>query len=176
MPVARPSRSGSPRRGLRWIAGVAALGVAASAIVFGAPAAGATTSVSAQLTLAGVASPTTPTGGAGFGAHPGDSVSFSSSALPTAGLPAGLGELLGNLLGGITGFQVTLTSGNLPGISYPYALGSCPGAHPNVTVTFPTAGTYNFTYSVQSVQLLCLGITNINLDGNQLKSLGVALN
>lgn len=163
----------APRR-TRWIAGTAAVVAAASTwLAFGqAHAAGAT--VDAQLTLSGVATSTSPTGGSTVGVHPGDTVNLTAASIPSAGLPTGLSGLLGGLLNGLAGVQVDITSGNLPGVSsYPYKLGSGSGAHAKLTLPSVDAGTYHFTYTMNSVQLLG-GIAPIPLSVSQVDALKAA--
>jgi hypothetical protein len=162
---------------LRWIAGGVGLAVAAATVIGATPAYAAT--VGAQLTLSGVASSSNPTGGSTVGVHPGDSVTLTASALPTAGAPAGLNSLLSGLVGGLTGFDVTLQSGNLPGVKYPYVLSStgCSGTHKSLSLPSLKKGTYKFTYTADKVTVLpsVLGVlggckyNQIELSGDQLK-------
>lgn len=166
-------RRETPRgHGLRWLAAGAGVVVAGAAVLAMTPAHASATTVDAQLTLTGVASATSPTGGSTVGVHPGDSVAFDASSLPTAGAPAGLGSLLNGVVSGLTGFEVVIDSGTLPGVKHPYRLGSCPGDHSSLKVAFPTKGTYKFTYRAYSVELPLLGCTRqIQLSGDQIKDL-----
>jgi len=140
-------------------------------LAFGpADAVGAT--VSAQLTLSGVATSSSPAGGATVGVHPGDSVKLTAATIPSAGLPGGLGTLLGGLVGGLAEFEVVLTSGNLPGVNYPYKLGQAPGDHQRLTLSALKPGTYHFTYEAHSVSLL--GVVPLDLTGAQLDAISAA--
>lgn len=133
--------------------------------------AGAASTVDAQLTLSGVATPSSPAGGTTVGIHPGDSITFTPGTVPTTGP---LVSLLTDVLGGITNVEVDITSGNLPGMTYPYKLGTCAGAHRNLTVPFPAKGSYSFKYTVSSVTVLpVLGcsLNQIQLTGSQLSRL-----
>ncbi len=134
-------------RSLLGLAAVLCVGGAAALAM--APAEAAPQTIQAQLTLSGLASPDSPTGGSVVGAHPGDTVQLSASLLPTAGAPAGLGGALGGLLGGATGFQVKLSSGNLPGVHYPYVLGQVHGCggHAALPLRSLAKGAYTFHYT-----------------------------
>lgn len=163
-------RAGRPRR---WIAGAVGLAAAAAAIGLVATPAGAATTVNAQLSLSGVATATSPVGGSTIGIHPGDSVSFAAATAPTAGLEKlGLSSLLTGLSGGITGYQVVADFSHLPGGAANTTLGYHGRA--SVTFTFAKTGTYDFTWTAKSLQLL--GLVPISLDGNQLAKAGVKLN
>ena len=161
----------SPRR-TRWIAGAAAVVAAGSTwLAFGpADAAGAT--VSAQLTLSGVATSSSPAGGSTVGVHPGDTVNLTAATIPSAGLPGGLGTLLGGLVGGLAKFEVVITSGNLPGVDYPYKLGQASGDHKTLTLSALKSGTYHFAYQAHSVSLL--GVVPLDLTGAQLNAISAA--
>jgi hypothetical protein len=140
-----------------WVAGLAGLAVVGAIALAMAPANAAATTVDAQLTLSGVAYSDQPTGGSTVGVHPGDSVHFTSAAIPTAGAPSGLSSVLSGLVGGVAGLQVKITSGNLPGVSYPYLLGTvsnCPGGHSSLALNSLAKGTYNFKYVVEKISLL----------------------
>lgn len=181
----RPVRSGR----LRWFgAAVAAAIVGVAIFTTTTTAANASsTTTEAQLSLSGVATKSSVLGGSLIGIHPGDTVDFVSSGLPTAGLdniPA-LGKLVQNLLSPLLGqFQVVLHTGaNFPGGKRDVTLGGptsgpCKGAK-DLAITFPSAGTYNFTWNIQYVLPGLLGCqTNglSNSDLNLLKGAGVALN
>lgn len=177
--MAEHERPAAHRFGLRWAAlGLAtAVGGAALAVTLTAFPANAATTVAAQLTLSGVASASTPTGGSTVGVHPGDSVVLTAAGVPTAGAPGALGSTLGGVLGAVAGFDVVLQSGNLPGVSYPYTLGSdgCAGAHASLSLPALAAGTYSFSYTAESVSVLPLlgtcSLTQILLSGDQIKTL-----
>lgn len=166
-------------RTTRLVAGVAGLGVAVGAIVIAHPA-GASTTVSTQLSFSGVTTSSSPVGGSVVGIHPGDSVDLKPATVPTQGLNTlgvPLGDLVGNVLGGVTGYQVVLhLPANFPGGKRDVKLGAC-GAKPDLKVNFPNAGTYQFTWSAYAVNLLCLVPGSpITLDGNAAKKYGIALN
>lgn len=154
-------RASSPRRTTTrptsWFALLVALICsAAAAVLLMTPAAQASTSVEVQLTLSGVASPDNPTGGSQVGVHPGDSVVMHASAIPTAGAPGGLSSGLSGLVAGVAGLQVKITSGNLPGVHYPFTLGkvaNCGGAA-SLPLRSLAKGTYSFKYVVEKVSLL----------------------
>jgi hypothetical protein len=172
-------RIGRSSRTTRLVAGVAGLGVAVGAIIISHPA-GASTTVSTQLSFSGVTTSTSPVGGSVVGVHPGDSVDLKPATVPTQGLNnlgVPLGDLLGNVLGGVTGYQVVLhLPANFPGGQRDVKLGAC-GSKPDLKVNFPKAGTYNFTWSAYAVNLLCLlPGSPITLDGNAAKKYGIALN
>jgi hypothetical protein len=168
-------------RGRSLVGLAAALCVGGAAALAMAPAQAAAQTVAAQLTLSGVASPDSPTGGSVVGVHPGDSVKLTASLLPTAGAPAGLGDVLGGLLGSATGFQVRITSGNLPGVHYPYLLGKVNGCggHASLPLRSLAKGTYTFHYTPYKASpatgLLGAVIgchqSQINLDASQLAQL-----
>ncbi|HEV7193077.1 MAG TPA: hypothetical protein VGN35_07695 [Jatrophihabitantaceae bacterium] len=186
----RARHTGRPvsRGRLRWVA--TALGAAVAGVAIFAtttPAHASATTTDAQLSLSGVATKSSVLGGSLIGIHPGDTVDFMSSGLPTAGLdniPA-LGSLVQNLLSPLLGqFQVVLHTGaNFPGGARNVTLGGptsgpCKGAK-DLAITFPSIGTYNFTWNVQYVLPGLLGCaTNglSNSDLNLLKGAGVALN
>ena len=183
MSVARAPYVGSRRCGLRWLSGgtvgaVAAVATA-SALVLGAGSARAATFIPVQLTLTGAAYVGAPTGGSVIGVHPGDSVSLSAGAVSTAILPSSLSGLLNGLLSGITGFQVTITSSAVPGLAVGTKLGGCGnlGDVGSVNTAALAAGQYDFSYSIQSLALLCLGVTDAltNSQLNELKGAGAAL-
>lgn len=161
----------APRR-TRWIAGAAALVAAGSTWLAFGPAQAAGATVDAQLTLSGVATSSSPTGGSTVGVHPGDSVNLTAASIPSAGLPGGLGSTLTGLLAPLAKFQVVLTSGNLPGVSYPYKLGQASGDHAKLTLADLNSGTYHFTYRAQSVTVL--GAAPVDLTGSQLNALSNA--
>lgn len=173
--VGRRRADHARRPGLRWLAGAVGLAVAALTVLVMQPAGAAAVTVRAQLSLSGVVTATSPLGGSTVGVHPGDSVTFQASLTPTAGLDAlGLGALVDalNTAGGIT--EVADFS-QLPGASKldtattkasAYALSGTKSA----TFTFPTAGTYHFTWTARNL----LGV--ISLDGNQLAAAGIKLN
>lgn len=145
--------------------------VALLASVLASGTASAATTVKAQLSLSGVATASSPTGGTTVGIHPGDSVTISASTAPTQGLEAlGLDGLLGGLLNGIAGFQVTADFSHLPDGKASTVLKSSTAT----TFTFPKAGTYDFTWTAQRVTLL--GLVPIDLNGNQLAAAGIKLN
>ncbi|MDP9093823.1 MAG: hypothetical protein M3N95_13040 [Actinomycetota bacterium] len=186
MPARHAGRPGGTSR-LRWIAGVVGAAIAGAAIFAVSPAGAAGTTVDAQLSLSGVATKDSVLGGSLIGVHPGDTVDFKASALPTAGLnniPA-LGSLVTSLLNPLLGqFQVVVHLGsNFPGGARSVTLGGpatgpCKGA-PDLPITFPSTGTYNFTWDVQYVLPLVLGCTRngvASADLNLLKGAGVALN
>ena len=169
---ARGRHEGAPRSGLRWLAGAVGLAVAAGATVIAmAPAQASGATVDAQLSLSGVVTASSPIGGSIVGVHPGDTVKFSASTAPTAGLNAlGLGNLVSGLLNALAKFQVTVDFSGLPGGA---AATTLSGAQTK-SFTFPTAGTYNFTWSAQQISLL--GVVPINLNGNELAAAGIKLN
>lgn len=165
------------RSGLQWVAGAIGVSAAAAAVIFGGSPAGAASTVSTQLTLAGVASPGSPTGGTTVGVHPGDTINLSASSLPTAGAPSALGSTLNSLVGGLTGFEVKITKSSVPGLAAGTVLSSvaCPGTKQTVTIS-PAKGTYAFEYSASSVALIPLigGCTTplaIDLSGAQIAAL-----
>jgi hypothetical protein len=172
---------------MRWLAGALGVAVAAAALFTITPAQASGTTVDAQLSLSGVATQSSVLGGELIGVHPGDTVDFTASGLPTAGLqniPA-LGKLVDGLLSPLLGqFQVVVHTGaNFPGGARSVTLGGpasgpCKGAA-DLPITFPSTGTYNFTWNIQYVLPVLLGckangVSNANL--NLLKSVGVALN
>jgi len=174
---------------LRWLAGALVAAVAGSvAFAVTSPAGADATTVKAQLSLSGVATKADVLGGSTVGVHPGDTVDFQASALPTAGLdniPA-LGTLLDSLLSKLTStsFQVVVTFGaDFPGGAQTVTLGGptsgkCAGK-PDLPVTFPKAGTYNFSWTVQYVLPNLLGCAKNGLSStqlNQLSAAGVKLN
>jgi hypothetical protein len=175
------------RPGLRWVAGAVGIAVAGAAIFATAPSSSAATTVSAQLSLSGVATSSNVLGGTTIGVHPGDTVDFKASALPTAGLEniPSLGTLLSTLLSGVLGqYQVVVHLGStFPGGARTVTLGGptsgvCAGAS-HLPVTFPNTGTYGFTWTVQYVIPTALGCTKNGLsstDLNLLKSAGIAIN
>jgi hypothetical protein len=176
------------KRGLRWLAAGAGVLVAGATVLAMSPAQADTATVDAQLSLSGVASKANLLGGTTIGVHPGDTVDFSASALPTAGLaniPA-LGPTLVNTLKALLGqYQVVVTFGSsFPGVGGQSvtlggpATGVCKGKQ-DVPVTFPSAGTYAFTWKVQYVLPVLLSCTKNGLGDtalNQLKGAGIALN
>lgn len=159
---------------LRWLAAAALSLVLALAAVLGfsLSAAGAATTVKAQLTLSGLVDAQNPVGGSQIGVHPGDTVEITPSTAPTAGLDQlGLGGLVSGLLNTLAGFQVTADLAGLPG---GHANTVITSSTQPLSFTFPKAGTYNFTWSAQQVTLL--GIVPIQLNGNQLAQAGIKLN
>jgi hypothetical protein len=170
-------RIGRPPRATRWLAAAVGLGVAVTVVIIARPA-GASTTVNAQLAFSGLVTQTSPTGGSVVGIHPGDSVDFKPATVPTEGLDAlgfSLGDILGNVLNLATGYQVVMhLPSTFPGGKRDVKLGAC-GGKSDLKVAFPTAGTYNFTWSAYSVNLLCL-TSPITLDGNAAKDAGIALN
>src|SRR6266702_2528853 len=170
-------RIGRPPRATRWLAAAVGIGVAVAVVIIARPA-GASTTVNAQLAFSGVVTQTSPTGGSVVGIHPGDSVDFKPATVPTEGLDAlgfSLGDILGNVLNLATGYQVVMhLPSTFPGGKRDVKLGAC-GGKSDLKVAFPTAGTYNFTWSAYSVNLLCL-TSPITLDGNAAKDAGIALN
>jgi hypothetical protein len=181
-------RHAGRRIGLRWLAGGAGLAVAGAAVLAMAPAQASTAKVDAQLSLSGVATSANVLGGTTIGIHPGDIVDFKASPLPTAGLdniPA-LGPVLNQLLGSLLGsqFQVVVSlPASFPGGARTITLGGpakgvCAGAK-DLPVTFPDAGTYPFTWTVQYVLpglLGCSATSPNNTNLNLLRSAGIALN
>lgn len=177
-------RIGRPPRATRWLAAAVGLGVTVAVVIIARPA-GASTTVNADLALSGVVTKSSPTGGSVVGIHPGDAVDFkaASAAVSTQGLDAlgiPLGDLLGGLLGQVVGYQVVMhLPSTFPGGARDVKLGAC-GGKSDLKVSFPTAGTYNFSWSAYSVTLLPLlgtcTLNSIKLDGNELKSAGIALN
>lgn len=144
--------------------------------------------ITAQLSLSGVATQSNMLGGTTVGVHPGDTVVFEAAALPTAGLDniPTLGSTLDSLLQPLLGgqYQVQLNLGStFPGGARSITVGgptsgACKGV-PSVPVTFPTAGTYSFTWNAQYVLPSLLGCSATGLNStslNLLKSAGVALN
>ena len=170
--LARGRHEGAPRSGPRWLAGTVGLAVAAGATVIAmtpAQASGAT--VDAQLSLSGVVTSSSPIGGSIVGVHPGDTVRFSASTAPTAGLNAlGLGNLVSGLLDTLAKYQVTVDFSHLPG----GAVSTTLSGTQTKSFTFPTAGTYSFSWSAQQITLL--GVVPINLNGNALAAAGIKLN
>ena len=174
-------RIGRPPRATRWLAAAIGLGVAVTVVIIARPA-GASTTVKAQLAFSGVVTQTSPTGGSVVGIHPGDSVDFKPATVPTGGLDAlgfSLGDILGNVLNLATGYQVVMhLPSTFPGGKRDVKLGAC-GGKSDLKVAFPTAGTYNFTWSAYSVTVLPLlgcQLNSIKLDGNAAKDAGIALN
>ena len=168
--LARGRHEGAPRSGLRWLAGVVGLAVAAGATVIAmtpAQASGAT--VDAQLSLSGVVTASSPIGGSIVGVHPGDTVRFSASTAPTAGLGA-LGLPVTGLLDLLAKFQVTVDFRHLPGGAADTVLSGAT----TKSFTFPTAGTYDFTWSAQ--QISALGVAPIPLNFSELAAAGIKLN
>ncbi|HJQ41454.1 MAG TPA: hypothetical protein VJ831_00080 [Jatrophihabitantaceae bacterium] len=183
------AQQAAPRRlGMRWVAGALGLAVAGAAAIALAPSSAGATTVTAQLSLSGVATQGNILGGTQVGVHPGDTVNFQASALPTAGLDniPMLGPLLDDLLTKLlhTSYQVVLhLPASFPGGKRDVTLGGpesgkCKGTQ-SLPVNFANIGTYNFTWTVQYVLPNLLGCTtnsigNSNL--NLLKSAGIALN
>ena len=167
---ARGRHEGPPRGGPRWLAGAIGLALAAGATVIAmtpAQASGAT--VDAQLSLSGVVTSSSPIGGSIVGVHPGDTVRFSASTAPTAGLGA-LGLPVAGLLDLLAKLQVTVDFSHLPGGVVNTVLSGAT----TKSFTFPTAGTYNFSWSAK--QITALGVLPISLDFNQLAAAGIKLN
>lgn len=176
------------RRGLRWLSGAAGLAVAGAAVFAMTPASAAGSTTPAQLSLSGVATQGNVLGGTTIGVHPGDTVDFQASALPTAGLTniPTIGAALNSLLGGLTGSQYQVVahfSASFPGGARTVTLGGptsgqCKGAT-DLPVTFPSTGTYAFSWTVQYVAPGLFGCSVGGPNGsdlNLLKSAGVALN
>jgi hypothetical protein len=185
MPGRHQTAPGSRPR-LRWLVGLAGIAVTAATLLAFSPA-GAASTVNAQLSLTGVATSDSVLGGSVIGVHPGDTVNFKASALPTAGLqniPA-LGGLLDSLLSPLLGqYQVVASfSSSFPGGAQTVTLGgptsgACAGV-PAKSFTFPTRGTYSFTWKVQYVLPVLLGCTKNGVSStnlNLLQQAGVALN
>ncbi|UQX88524.1 hypothetical protein M6D93_00625 [Jatrophihabitans telluris] len=149
-------------------------------LVMHAQSAGASSTVDAQLSLSGVVTADSPTGGSVIGIHPGDAVNFTASTAPTAGLKKlGLDGLLGGLVNGVAGYQVKVHFGGGFGASSNKDVVLKSGSGANAArFAFPSKGTFSFSWTAQSVTVGLLGttVTNINLDGNALKQAGVALN
>lgn len=170
------------RPGLRWLAGIVGLALAAVVMLVMSPADAATRNVKAQLSLSGVATKDNPTGGTQVGIRPGDSITFSAASAPTAGLAKlGLDNLVStvdNLMGSGASFQVKADFSGLPG----GRKGTVLSGSKTATFHFPTAQTYKFTWQVQRVTMVqVLGVqqkrvTTISLDGNQLRKAGIAIN
>ncbi len=175
-------RIGRPPRATRWLAAAVGIGVAVAVVIIARPA-GASTTVNAQLAFSGVVTQTSPTGGSVVGIHPGDAVDFKSATVPTEGLDAlgvSIGDLIGGLLNDVIGYQVVMhLPATFPGGKRDVKLGAC-GGKSDLKVSFPTAGTYSFSWSAYSVTAVPLlggcTLTQIKLDGNQLKDAGIALN
>lgn len=171
---------------MRWLGGLVGVAVTAATLLAFSPA-GAASTVNAQLSLTGVATSDNVLGGSQIGVHPGDTVDFKASALPTAGLQniPSLGGLLDSLLSPLLGqYQVVASfSSAFPGGARSVTLGGptsgpCAGV-PAKSFTFPTKGSYAFTWKVQYVLpglLGCAasGVSSTNL--NLLQQAGVALN
>lgn len=175
-------RIGRSRHTTRLLAGVAGLGVAVGAVIIAHPA-GASTTVPAQLALSGIVTGKSPVGGSVVGIHPGDAVDFkaapaglSTEGLNNLGIP--LGDLLGSIVGTLAGYQVVMhLPATFPGGKRDVKLGPC-GGKSDLKVSFPTKGTYSFTWSAYSVTVLPLlgcQLNQLHLDGNQLKQAGIAL-
>src|SRR6266536_1666580 len=171
-------RIGRSRHTTRLLATIAGLGVAVGAVLMAHPA-GASTTVTAQLSFSGLATASSPTGGSVVGIHPGDSVDLKPATVPTQGLDAlgfPLGDVLGGVLGSTTGYQVVLhLPSTFPGGKRDVKLGAC-SCQQDLKVNFPTTGTYSFTWSAYAMDVLCLSGTAITLDGNAAKQYGIALN
>src|SRR6266480_3661832 len=175
-------RIGRPPRATRCLAAAVGIGVAVAVVIIARPA-GASTTVNAQLAFSGVVTQTSPTGGSVVGVHPGDAVDFKSATVPTEGLDAlgvSIGDLIGGLLNDVIGYQVVMhLPATFPGGKRDVKLGAC-GGKSDLKVSFPTAGAYSFSWSAYSVTAVPLlggcTLTQIKLDGNQLKDAGIALN
>ncbi|HSY14412.1 MAG TPA: hypothetical protein VK816_00370 [Jatrophihabitantaceae bacterium] len=167
MPAHR-SRPSARFRGSRWLAGFVAAGVlAAAAFLVAGPADASAATVSAQLSLTGIATQSSPLGGSVVGIHPGDSLVFSAATVPTAGLSGlGLSDLANSLLTTVLGYSVTLDASGLPGGAKKVAL---TGAA-SYKLTFPKVGTYSLSWTASGL----LGA--INLNANELQGVGVAFN
>jgi hypothetical protein len=186
MPGRHQAAASGRRPRLRWLVAVAGGAVVGATLLAITPAAASST-VSAQLSLSGVATSANVLGGSEIGVHPGDKVVFKASALPTAGLEniPSLGPLLENLLATALGqYQVVVKFGSaFPGGAQTVTLGgpttgNCAGL-PSKSFTFPDKGTYAFTWKVQYVLPSLLGCAKNGLsdtDLNQLAKAGVALN
>lgn len=170
--IATPAGQSARGRGpVTVLVGTAlAVALATLGIILADPA-GADT-VPAQLTLAGIAGPTAPTGGSQLAVKTGSAVQLTAAAAPTAGAPGPLGGALGGVPAGR--IQVEILTSSLPNVHAPVKIGACAGA--SVTTAALPDGDYSLTYVVRSMNLLCSAGTEINLDGNQLKQAGVALN
>lgn len=158
---------------------LATVGITAGLVLGPASPAGAASSTAkVQLSLTGLADSKNPVGGSVIGIRPGMKVQLSSASVPTAGLNVlGLDNLLGSLTNKLADFQITADLSKLPGGKKNTVLKGSSKA----TFAFPKVGTYKFTWTAQSVQLLggLLGgskLTNIKLNGNQLEKAGVKLN
>ena len=169
--------------GLRWIAGGVVIAIAGAIMLATASANAAPRTVTAELSLSGIATTANLLGGEQIGVHPGDSVNFVPSTIPTAGLTniptlgTALDSLLQTILGKATGYQITLhLPATFPGGARNVTLGAC-STQKNLAVNFPTKGNYTFTWSAVAISPLCLLPANIgSLAGNQLKNAGIALN
>lgn len=184
----QPHREASRRTGLRWVAGLIGLVLAGAVALAMTPASAGATTVTAQLSLSGVATQSNVLGGTTVGVHPGDTVQFEASPVPTAGLdniPV-LGSLLDSITSGLLQgtYQVVLRlPASFPGGARTVTLGGptsgpCAGT-PSLPVSFPNVGTYGFTWSVQYVLPTLLGCSKSGLsstDLNSLKSAGIAIN
>lgn len=171
-------------RGACWIAAGIGSCVAVAAVVIAAPAAASTT-VPAQLALTGVVTASSPLGGSVVGVHPGDQVDFtaapaavSAQGLNSLGIP--IGDVLGSLLGQVTGYQVVMhLPAGFPGGRRDVRLGPC-GGRPDLKISFPNAGRYNFTWSAYAVTVLALTgactLNTLHFDGTELAKAGIALN
>jgi len=169
--IGRGRREAERSRGLRWFAASAGLAVAGATVLAMGPAHADSTTTNAQLSLSGVVTASSPVGGSVIGIHPGDSVTFKASTAPTAGLDQlGLGSLVDGVLNTLARYQVTVDFHNLPGGAANTKL----SGSSSKTFAFPTAGTYDFTWSAQNITVL--GAVPINLDGNQLAAAGIKLN
>lgn len=176
-------RIGRSRRTTRWLAGFAGLAVAAGGALLIARPAGAATTVTAELSLSGVVTTNSPVGGSVVGIHPGDSVDFKAapagiSAQGLNKLGINVSGLLGALTGSLVGYQVVLNPGSLPGVTRPVTLGPC-GGRSDLKINFPNTGTYNFTWSASSVTVVPVfgcSVNKLALNGNQLRSAGIAFN
>ena len=176
--VGRRGASAARRPGLRWLAGAVGLAVAAMTVLVMQPAGASPTTVQAQLSLTGVATASSPTGGSVVGVHPGDSVTFTASTAPTAGLDAlNLSGLLSQTT--ISCYQVDVDFSGLPGGAANTLLSNCnPSAARSKTFVFPSTGTFTFTWKAQSISFGLLGnsVNTITLDGNELAKYGIAFN
>jgi hypothetical protein len=183
------AQQAAPRRlGMRWIAGALGIVLAGITAIGLAPSSAGAATVTAQLSLSGVATQGNVLGGTTVGVHPGDSVTFQAAAVPTAGLDniPSLGPLLNDVLTKLLGtsYQVVLhLPSTFPGGARDVTLGGptsgkCAGV-PSLPVNFPRIGTYNFSWTVQYILPNLLGCNPkgiSNSDLNLLKSVGVSLN
>ena len=168
----------------RWLAVMLGVGAAVAVAIVGPPA-GASTAVSAQLSLSGIVTAKSPLGGSVIGIHPGDSINLQGASagvsvqgLSQLGVP--LGDVLGDLLGKVVGFQYVLhLPATFPGGRRDVQIGPC-GGRAGLSVAFPNLGSYDFTWTAYAVTVLPVvgtcQLNTLNLDGNQLARAGITLN